>query len=358
MCDPTFALDVVQHSETRLYHSWSSENGNFQLLLLYDRAYVVKRSEGVVNGIQPIKTPSVLEALETQQKLTQQHLQDLETLFDSPSEPEEVSPPPMTTSYNALALYGNQKSLGASVLAETDQEPVYERTLPLVEQALEMAQEQQQTLLEQAEQLQEHIQNRQKQLQKQLRQVPALTQELELLNEKLENWQRQMESQHHHQESLVHHTHQELMGIQEQLQDMLSEGMALQNHLRSRRLPTDHQLQRKLSYLEEMVDHVVAQRHGVHHVLQQRAYQHLETARLDILLERHQKIAAAREALSSQIERLETVNREIMAQDPLAVPEPVPMMVIHELQRLQFEEDILAADAALKQQLKARTDTP
>lgn len=367
-----FQLEIIQHPETQLYHTWQpAPQQVLQLLLLFDNLYLAHRQQGEWTSVLPVKDPALIQKVAQQNKLDAEDQQRLENLL--PIEKEEAAKPeqtslqtssgPLSNSHHALSAYQPQRTTGTghqpsptaphAVLRSIEETPLITQTTPLIEATLEIAQEQQQALLTQAEHLQQDIQKQQLHLQQQLRQMPQLEQELELLNQKLEEWQLAMEAEHHHQDHLIHHTQQELIGIQEHLQGILSSGMALQNHLRSRRLPEDHQLQHKLSYLEEMVDHVLAQRHSVHYILQQKSYQHLEEQRLDVLKQRYKNVSEAREKLAEHVQQLETVNREILLQDPLAVPEPVPIMALHELQRLQFEQDILEADPGLQAYLKS-----
>lgn len=370
--DKPFRLDVIQHPETRLYQSWgAAPQKSWQILLLFEHIYVVQRQYGELLSIQAVETQAWIEKIKTQNKLSiddlaqlEQSINTLAPLAPTPSAPSQeealLIASPLSAAAHALSAYAPQSTTGGAeapathLLQEIDAEPLEEKTRPLIEQALEIAQEQQQTLLKQAADLQAHIQKQQLQLQHQLRQVPQLEQELELLNQKLEEWQLVMESEHHHQEELIHHTQHELQSIQQQLQETLSSGMALQNHLKSRRLPEDHQLQQKLNYLEEMIDHVLAQRHSVHYILQQKSYQQLEDQRFEILSARYKRVQEVHQSLNTQIAQLETINRDILLQDPLAVPEPVPMMAIHELQRLQFEKDLLEADPRLQAHLKTQ----
>lgn len=364
--DKPFHLDVVQHSETRLYQSWGiAPQQSWQILFLFDHIYVVQRQYGELRSVKAVEEQQWIDKIQSQSKLSPEDLLQLEQVYGTeppPSPTEEQSllaASPLSTAH-ALSAYAPQSTTGgteapaAHLLQEIDTEPLEEKTLPLIENALEIAQEQQQTLLKQAADLQHHIHTQQLQLQQQLRQVPQLEQELDLLNQKLEEWQLVMEAEHHHQEELIHHTQQELQSIQQQLQETLSSGMALQNHLKTRRLPEDHQLQQKLNYLEEMIDHVLAQRHSVHYILQQKSYQQLEDQRFEIISKRYERVLAAHQNLKAQISQLETINRDILLQDPLAVPEPVPMMALHELQRLQFEKDILEAAPRLQAHFKTQ----
>ena len=372
-----FHLDIIQHPETHLYQSWNpTPHQQLQVLLLFEQSYLVQRDQGELIALYAIKDPAICHKIQAQHKLSEEDLAFLGHLTETtstdqktPQRPPQAPPPSISHAAQALSAYQPQRTAGSEVSPQTqplphavlktvEDTPLHQETLPLLNAALEIAQEQQQALLTTAETLQNNIQKQQVQLQQQLRQMPRLEQELELLNQKLEEWQLVMEAEHHHQETLVHHTQQELCTIQERLQETLSSGMALQNHLRSRRLPEDHQLQRKLNYLEEMIDHVLAQRHSVHYILQQKAYQHLENQRLDLIKARYRGVCEARAQLAQQVEQLEAINRDILHNDPLAVPEPVPVMALHELQRLQFEQEILEADPGLQAYLKSQKETP
>lgn len=358
--DKPFHLDIVQHPETRLYQSWGpAPQHSWQILLLFEHIYVIQRQYGELTSVKTVEDPFWIEKIQQKKKLSIEELEQLEQTYTS-----ALITSPLSATAHALSAYAPQGTAGTEIptqnqtLQDLDAEPLEEKTRPLIEQALEIAQEQQQTLLQQAADLQGHIQKQQLQLQHQLRQVPQLEQELELLNQKLEEWQLVMEAEHHHQEALVNHTQQELQSIQEQLQETLSSGMALQHHLRSRRLPEDHQLQQKLNYLEEMIEHVLAQRHSVYYILQQKSYQHLENQRFEILSDRYNRVQKAHQSLQTQISQLETINQDILLQDPMAVPEPVPMMALHELQRLQFEKDLLEADPRLQAHFKTQKAMP
>ena len=70
--------------------------------------------------------------------------------------------------------------------------------------------------------------------------------------------------------------------------------------------------------------------------------------RLSHLLQRKDELLAAINELQASIEQLDTINQEILNHDPLAVPEPIPALALHELSRLEQELQHVLADPALR----------
>ena len=97
-----------------------------------------------------------------------------------------------------------------------------------------------------------------------------------------------------------------------------------------------------------MIQKIVDHRHQVNYFLQQQAFHELEQLRISHLRQREQELVQARDELRTTIEQLERINDEILRNDPLAVPEPVPALALHELNRLEHELTILRADPAFK----------
>ena len=86
----------------------------------------------------------------------------------------------------------------------------------------------------------------------------------------------------------------------------------------------------------------------MHYLQQQQAFRELESERLQILTRRQTQLKQQVDVLKNSIQGLEQINREILSQDPLAVPEPVPALALHELGRLEHELQMLEADPGLK----------
>lgn len=226
--------------------------------------------------------------------------------------------------------------------------PIETWTQPLVQQALQQASDNQQRLLEQAHQLKQDVDRRSGRVQKSLESLPMFQEKLDALNQQLEQWQSEMEKHHFSRDSLLERTDEELARLQHQLSQILSEGLALQKVLREHRFPEQSQMADKLDCFEDMLDHVVQQRHWVHYLQQQQAFRTLARERLKLLQVRRGELHDQIGKLKESIQDLEQINREILSQDPLAVPEPVPALALHELSRLEYELQVLEADPALQ----------
>lgn len=383
MSDGQFQLDVENHPETQLLQVLGMGPQHLaQIVKLFDHYYLIERRSGVS---QPaVKLGAELEPLlEAGQKLQQEQIQGLlaASRFDVVIE-DEVLPPVLPIEPEAapaashpFQAYAQHLTAGArtnpvtepiapvtesspatSAAVETSETwselpELTELTLPLVHQALEQAQRQQQHLQAEAQQLQQQVDTQAQALKTAFTGLPVLEEQLALLSERLENWQAQMEQDHISRESLLQQTTQELMGLQERLQLLLTQGLALQGVLKSHRLEAEPHVQLKLQYLEEMLDHVVQQRHWVHYLQQQRLYAELEASRVERLLARRERLEKELTSLKAQIAELEQINQQIIKSDPLAVPEPVPALALHELARLEYEHDLLLADPALQEPL-------
>lgn len=251
------------------------------------------------------------------------------------------------------ALGASPTSLSQSSLTETataldSYEPIEKQTQVIVQKALREASENQQKQLEKAQQLKADVDQQSVFVQKELDRLPVLQERFEEMNQRLEQWQSEMERHHFNRDSLLSRTAEELAELQNQLRQVLSEGLALQKVMREHRFPDVMLMADKLDCFEDMLDHVVQQRHWVHYLQQQQAFRELESERLLILKGRQAQLQAQIALLKTSIQDLEQINREILNQDPLAVPEPVPALALHELARLEHELQMLEADPGLK----------
>ncbi len=238
--------------------------------------------------------------------------------------------------------------LAGALRAESSAEPGLETlTQPLVAQALQQASDNQQKLLEQAAQLKRDVDKRSERVQSALDRFEAFQERVDELNNRLEHWQSEMERHHFSRDSLLERTAEDLERLQRQLRQILSDGLALQKVLREHRFPDQDQMNDKLACFEDMLDHVVQQRHWVHYLQQQQAFSALERERVQVLVTRRKALKHQLVQLKDAIEQLEQINREILTRDPLAVPEPVPALALHELTRLDYELQMLESDPGL-----------
>jgi len=213
---------------------------------------------------------------------------------------------------------------------------------------LQRAGENQQTQLQRVELLKQQVTEQTLSVEKALKQLPLFQERLDALCQCIENWQSEMEHHHISKDSLLERTSDELISLQSQLENILSEGLALQKIMRERQFHQHQEIALRLDCLEDMLGHIVQQRHWVYYLQQQKAFRELEQQRLIVLKQRKSDLAQQAQVLSLSIENMERINRELLEQDPLAVPEPVPALAVHELLRLEHEMQILEADPALK----------
>lgn len=374
-----FQLNVEDHPETCLVQTTRfGAQYLVQILLLFERYYVVEKQAGTSAPALLIHDEDCLRSLQTHGKLSKEQIQPL---LKSPRIDITLDEP-LSHSYQQLAIsqfqalapestsrtaaYQQHTSTGAPSVqssAPTPQQPIEstestisappisQLTLPLVHQALEAAEEKQHDLAAYARRLNQELEQQSLGLKQALNQLPQIQSQLSELDQRLEAWQTQMEASHFSRDSLLQHTGGELESLQTQLQSILTQGLALQGVLREHQLAPDQQVPLKLQYLEEMLEHVVQQRHWVHYLKQQQNYAGLEQERLTQLKERYALLQEEIHGLKQAIEKIERTNQEILKQTPLAVPEPVPALALHELNRLEFELQLIEADPGLKEEL-------
>jgi hypothetical protein len=253
-----------------------------------------------------------------------------------------------------VAAYIPHQSIGGkSVRSEQPGPPLNELTRPVVMAALQQASENQQAHLEKAQQLKEQLEMNSHRLELLLGQLPGLETRLNKLVEQVEyfsqHFNRQFSSQEMNPEKLLLKTGKELEKLQKQLESALTEALSLHNLLEI--YPHARWNYKKaFEHLKTLIQKIVDHRHQVNYFLQQQAFHDLEQLRMSHLRQREQELMQAQEELRTSIEQLERINDEILRNDPLAVPEPVPALALHELNRLEHELNILRADPALKSQ--------
>ena len=401
-----FQLQIELHPETHLLQTLRlGPQHTVQLLELFGKYYLLERSKGERRPPIQLDDPLLLTRLARDCRLQADEIEallppprgidivlgdDLDTsplayssaapldplqsklqsamaqfAAQNPQTAEALQLPalPQESTSNSLlqGAYGAHPALGGSSmgrpveLSETIQVPVPPRespienwTQPLVQQALQQASDNQQKLLEQAQLLKQEVESRSERVQRSLERLPVFQERFDELNQRLEQWQTEMERHHVSRDSLLERTDEELARMQSQLRQILSDGLALQKVLREHRFPEQVQMGDKLDCFEDMLDHVVQQRHWVHYLLQQHAFRQLEQERLKLLEDRRRELWAQIDRLKDAIQQIEQINREILAQDPLAVPEPVPALALHELTRLEYELQVLESDPALQ----------
>lgn len=396
MKDESFQLQIEQHSDTRLLQTLRlGPQRSVQVLELFDKYYLLERYKGERRPPVQLDEPELIKRLTLAGRLQVEEIEPLlppvrgiDILLDDTVPPAKATDPLQSRLHTAMARFAAQNpetaealqlpkpqlssqaesayaahpALGGAPvtasqpavaeprLSVTPQAsaPLENWTQPLVLQALQLASDNQQKLLEQAHQLKQDVERRSGRVQEALERLPVFQERLDALNQQLEQWQAEMEKHHFSRDSLLERTDEELARLQHQLRQILSEGLALQKVLREHRFPEHSQMQDKLECFEDMLDHVVQQRHWVHYLQQQHAFRTLTRERLKWLQERRQELTAGIARLKDAIQDLEQINREILLQDPLAIPEPVPALALHELSRLEYELQVLESDPALQ----------
>lgn len=394
MKDEGFQLQIEVHPDTRLLQTVRlGPQRSVQVLELFDKYYLLERYKGERRPPVQLDEAPLLARLAQHERLQAEEIEPLlpplrgvDFLLDDQTTPASRDPlesklqsamarfaaqnpetaevlnlqssrPPATQAESAYAAH---PALGAAAapadavrppvapLVPAERVPVETWTQPLVQQALQQASDNQQHLLEQAHQLKQEVDRRSLRVERSLDSLPAFQEKLDALSQQLEHWQSEMEKHHFSRDSLLERTDEELARLQHQLRQILSEGLALQKVLREHRFPDHGQMGEKLECFEDMLDHVVQQRHWVHYLQQQQAFRQLERERLGHLRQRRDELLGQIDRLKEAIQDLEQINREILARDPLAVPEPVPALALHELSRLEYEMQVLEADPALR----------
>lgn len=401
MSDEGFQLQIESHPDTHLLQTLRLDaQRSVQILRLFDKYYLLERNKGERRPPIQLEEASVIQRLKQDGRLAPNDIeallppaQGIDFLVDdstvadplasklqqamarfaaqNPETAQALQMPksaPLAQSFQVRSAYESHPALGAIPQPEAQpvasqpeslieqvaeylparEAPLESLTQPVVQQALRQANDNQQKLLEQAQQLKSEVERRSQRVQKDIERLPALQERFEELNQRLEQWQSEMERHHFSRDSLLESTAEELARMQRQLRQILSDGLALQKVLREHRFPNQQAMSDKLECFEDMLEHVVQQRHWVHYLQQQQAFRQLEQERLKGLQERQRQLQQQIAALKDSIQQLEQINREILNQDPLAVPEPVPALALHELARLEYELEILQADPALQ----------
>lgn len=382
MSEEPFRLQLETHSETRLLQTLQlGPQHAVQLVELFDKYYLLERFKSERRQPLQVEDPLLIQRLAKGERLSVADLEDLlpphqsiDVLLgddeDGPASPsaDDLLQARLRT---AMARFMEQNPATARVLKQSETaaperepfeeskepnpsieraelEPLEQLTSPLVYEALRRAGQNQEREMERLEGLSQELERHTQQVTVALDRLPALQERLDALRQRLEAWQSQMEMHHVARDSLLERTAAELSQLQVQLQEILSQGLALQKIMRERRFQEHEEIAVRLDCLEDMLEHVLQQRHWVNYLQQQNAFRELEQARLQKLTQRRQELQAQIQVLKSSIEKIEQVNRDILEQNPLAVPEPVPALALHELLRLEHEIQILEADPALK----------
>lgn len=262
--------------------------------------------------------------------------------LQAPAAPQK--PPPLAAS---LAAYGAHRSLAGVTGKNSEPRPLQELTLPVVLSALQQASENQQAHLKKAQQLKQKLEKNRRRLEEVLAELPSLEAQLNKLSQQIARFSTQLSLENLSHENLLQKTGQELADLQQQLETALTEALSLHNLLEIYS-PNSRHYHESLEQLKALIGEIVEQRHQVNYFIQQQAFRELEEQRLRQLLTRRKELEQNLSELRTAIEQLERINREILRQDPLAVPEPVPALALHELSRLETELNILNSDPALK----------
>lgn len=404
MSEESFRLQVESHPETQLLQTLHlGLQHTVQVVSLFDKIYLIERYKAERMPPLRLDEPALLKQLYTTGKLEAEALRPLlpprqsariDFLIDdqtSSTLPEASAPlaanpaaaaeaeaghdPLQALLYQAMGRFARQSEADEAPPAapstraqSTEQErpaaspaesspaattasrpPIQLLTAPLVQEALQNALEQQQQRLEQSQQLHQQLQSQTAQVRQALEALPHMQARMDRLQAQLEQWQNDMERHHLTRDHLLAHTQQELSQVQQELQPLLADGLALQKVLREQRFPPQSQMDERLDCLADMLDQVVQQRRWVHALQQQASYRELENSRLQLLQQRRQALRADIASLQAAIAQLEQINQEILNADPLCVPEPVPALALHELARLEHELQILNHDPALSE---------
>ncbi len=395
----SFSLRIESHPDTHLLQTLQlSESDSIQILQLGKHYYALKKTKSQRSPALLIQDPEICEHIR-KQELQPGHLEHLfptrrlDILIDDqsplPQETKEV-PTPSQSNKNltaklkeamaefiennpdtaqalnlkrkpetaapqrseskpaVLAAYSQHGSL-AGATAEKTHPPLNQLTQAAVFTALQQASENQQAHLEKAQMLKQNLEKNDQRLHTLLEQLPTLEARFENLSQQLEtlylNWSPKDSLK---PEELLKKTGRELAELQSGLETSLTEALSLHNLIEIYTPTASQRFKEPLKDLKYLIEAIVAQRHQVNYFLQQQAFRELEELRLGHLRQRKDELIAAIGELQASIEQLDTINQEILNHDPLAVPEPIPALALHELSRLEQELHHVLADPALR----------
>lgn len=391
----SFSLRIESHPDTHLLQTLQlNESDSIQILQLGKHFYALKKTKYQHSPALLIQDPEVCERIR-KQALQAGHIEHLfptrrlDILIDdqSPLPPESSEqarsnknltaklkeamaefiennpdtahalnlkrPPeaqisPRETQAAALNAYGQHGSL-AGANTEKAPPPLNQLTQAAVFTALQQASENQQAHLEKAQKLKQDLEKNNQRLHTLLEQLPDLEARFDNLSQQLEtlylSWSPKDSLK---PEELLKKTGRELAELQSSLEKSLTEALSLHNLIEIYTPTSSQHFKEPLKDLKYLIEAIVAQRHQVNYFLQQQAFKELEQLRLSHLIQRKEELASAIAELQASIAQLDTINQEILNHDPLAVPEPIPAMALHELSRLEQELHYVLADPALR----------
>lgn len=377
-------LPIEENPETQLLESYYIHSGlSIQVLCLNDTYYLLEKNKGKKGELYPVESVLLQNKLKAGSCTKTDILDELppakvnpkltggvdftigdgdplvHKLSQAMAEFAQNNPSALSAIPSHFEAYQEQERGNTPIVdlpqpspepepPEPELPPVFYKTYPVVESALQEATEQQQKHLHKAQAFQEKIEKKLLEWQSIVHQKEALIATFQGLQDLLENFESQIDSGEFQEAQLLKKANSDLEELQEQLSHVLIESSAAQAFFQAHQ---EHKgLQREvLNDLNQTIQKVTQYRRLVQHMIQQLHYQSLAEQRKAHLLERKAELEPMIAHLEESVAQLEAVNQDILMLDPLAVPEPPPILVLHELKRLKFEMDILLADPALKE---------
>ena len=150
----------------------------------------------------------------------------------------------------------------------------------------------------------------------------------------------------------------ELDEMEQELNRILTNGNVLKALFQENKTYTQYVSQRHTHPIDSIMrslNIIARQRRTINQLQHEREHAELEKARVETLLKRKQEIELSIYELRQIIDQIEKTNREILDLDAFAVVEPVPVVATNELQRLEFELQVIMGDPGIQSHFKRRT---
>lgn len=233
-------------------------------------------------------------------------------------------------------------------------------TRSAVSHSLEKVIQRQRERLVEVQMMKQKVENEKKKLDAALERKKYLEAQIIEIEQRIERFQQDFFRMQLTEEDLLRKTAFDLEKIQQELNQILTDGSVLKAVLDENAQFTNQLANGPFKHLENLIHSlnlVVQQRRMVNHLLQQREHALLEQQRIKVLIKRKEELETGIEELQQIIFQIDQTNQNMMAMDPYCVPEPVPVPALNELARLEFELQNILGDPGIQQELNQHLRT-
>lgn len=227
-------------------------------------------------------------------------------------------------------------------------------TRPAVSHSLDKVIHKQRERLVEVQLMKQKVENEKKRLDAVLERKKYLEAKIIEIEERIDRFQQDFFRMHLTEEDLLRKTAFDLEKIQQELNQLLTDGSVLKAVLDDNAQYSAQIASGPFKHVENLIHSlnlVVQQRRMVNHLLQQREHALLEQQRVKVLLQRKNELDMAIQELQQIIFQIDQTNQNMMSMDPFCVPEPVPVVALNELARLEFELQNILGDPGVQEEI-------